>query len=166
MKTKDCYFQIIIDDSDDYCPVCFIITPKVLFEHEGCLDDSGDKPTDLPKGFLKIQSATYEFTGMPSAGRKKLLDYGAVERNVSDEQENKDVLNNVVQADEVYKKSEKNSAEFVNEMDEEETEYLNEEDDKVWDLKTKLQTAIETEDFMEAARVRDLIAKENLSTMR
>lgn len=158
MKTKDCYFQILIDDSDDYCPVCFIITPKVLFEHEGCLDDSGEKPTDLPKGFLKIQSATYEFTGMPSAGRKKLLECGAKE-NVA----LSDKAFDISKADEIYKNLETTC---VNEIDEEEAEYLNEEDDKVWDLKTKLQTAIETEDFMEAARVRDLIAKENLSTMR
>ena len=75
MKLKDCYFQAT-DDGD------FIITPKELFDKEGVMDDSGEEPSDLPKGFYELQESEYEYEGSILEGKNALIKGGAVEKKM------------------------------------------------------------------------------------
>ena len=102
MKAQDFYFQIGVHPKDEYCPVTFLITPKAYYDVHTCLDDSGDEPDNLPEGFSQMSESCFEYNGLPSAGRKKLIDVGAMEYRMFPDNEGAITPIDVAEADRAY----------------------------------------------------------------
>jgi hypothetical protein len=58
---------------------CVVVTPKKLWDSEGCWSDESEADDVLPPGFARLMESVYEYEGPRDRARARLLEAGYVE---------------------------------------------------------------------------------------
>jgi len=165
MEPKDLYFQLVEDVTSDPSAY-FLITPKKVYDAEGCLsDESGFAEGVIPESFGELAESMFEFDGTPQLGRDILLNLGVTEINFG--------FNNAV---EPIQGGDEGLEDFEN--DDENTEDLDDLDELLKDdnivsknfdyanlstdqLLRHKKVMVDNEDYMEAAKIQKELDSRN-----